>query len=78
MAPLSGSEIKILLLEWLSHFLIFFLGWIQEALRPFPAELPKSDSDTRWPGLGQFESDFGGPSGCNSDRLSDCNSDFAL
>ena len=37
--------------------------WIEETLRPFSAELPKSDSDTC---LGRFDSDFGGPSGCNS------------
>ena len=36
----------------------------KKTLRPFSAELPKSDSDTC---LGRFDSDFEDPSGCNSD-----------
>ena len=40
------------------------LGGLKKALRPFSAELPKSDSDTCLEGN---DSDFAGPSPCKSD-----------
>ena len=40
------------------------LGGFKKALRPLSAEVPKSDSETC---LGRYGSEFGGPSGCNSD-----------
>ena len=46
------------------NFELFKLGGFKKALRPFSAELPKPHSDTYFERSG---SDFGGPSGCNSD-----------